>query len=335
MQELENILENIGKNTKIPDITSDQERGALLTYKERLKRQHIKNALNKMNTAFDYAGIPEEWDLNLRKLENYFNVIGYAGASDQNTDGVVREYQGGLGGECDAHYEPQILTVANPWDGTNRALDQRKGEVVIGYNDSLRMGILPILELYADLIVENTISIKLASVQARAMALISAEDDATVEAANRYLDDLAIGKIAAIGENQFFDGIKVQELQNGSNQTIKNLIELHQYLKASELQELGINANFNMKREALNSAESALNTDALIPLLDDMLHCRQEFVDKLNKRYGTNITVKLHGIFDHYSDEMQEMNEYTEETETTPETAENAPENEIVEEVIE
>ena len=66
-----------------------------------------------------------------------------------------------------------------------------------------------------------------------------------------------------------------------------------------------------------------------------MLHCRQEFVDKLNKRYGTNITVKLHGIFDHYSDEMQEMNEYTEETETTPETAENAPENEIVEEVIE
>lgn len=334
MQELENILENLGKNTKIPDMTSDVERGALITYKERLRRQHIKRLLNIMNTAFDYDGIPEEWDLNLRKLENYFNVMGYAGASDENSDRKVREYQGGLGGECDAHYEPQILTVANPWDGTNKSLDQRKGEVVIGYNDSLRTGILPIIELYADLLTENTISIKLASIQSRAPALISAEDDATLEAVNKYIDDLVLGKLTATGENQFFEGIRVQPLQNGANQTIQNLIELHQYLKASELQELGINANFNMKREALNSAESALNTDALIPLLDDMLHCRQEFVDKLNKRYGTNITVKLHGIFDHYKNENIEDEQEPMEEETTPEETGNEPQD-IIEEVVE
>lgn len=334
MQELENILENLGKNTKIPDMTSDAERGALIAYKERLRRQHIERILNMTNTKVDYGNVPEDWDVNWRKVENYFDVKGFCGISDENTDGKVREYQGGLGGECDAHYEPQILTVANPWDGTNKSLDQRKGEVVIGYNDSLRMGILPIIELYADLLVENTISIKMASIQARAMSMISAEDDATVEAANRYLDDLTLGKLTAIGENQFFDGIKVQEMQSGANQTIQNLIELHQYLKASELQELGINANFNMKREALNSAESALNTDALIPLLDDMLHCRQEFVDKLNKRYGTNITVKLHGIFDHYKDENGDGIVEPIEEETTPERAENEPQD-IIEEVIE
>lgn len=334
MQELENILENLGKNTKIPDMTSDAERGALIAYKERLRRQHIERILNMTNTKVEYGNVPEDWDVNWRKVENYFDVKGFCGVSDENTDGKVREYQGGLGGECDAHYEPQILTVANPWDGTNKSLDQRKGEVVIGYNDSLRMGILPIIELYADLLVENTISIKMASIQARAMSMISAEDDATVEAANRYLDDLTLGKLTAIGENQFFDGIKVQEMQNGANQTIQNLIELHQYLKASELQELGINANFNMKREALNSAESALNTDALIPLLDDMLHCRQEFVDKLNKRYGTNITVKLHGIFNHYEDENNDGIIEPIEEQTTPEKAENEPQD-IIEEVIE
>lgn len=334
MQELENILENLGKNTKIPDMTSDAERGALIAYKERLRRQHIERILNMTNTKVEYGNVPEDWDVNWRKVENYFDVKGFCGVSDENTDGKVREYQGGLGGECDAHYEPQILIVANPWDGTNKSLDQRKGEVVIGYNDSLRMGILPIIELYADLLVENTISIKMASIQARAMSMISAEDDATVEAANRYLDDLTLGKLTAIGENQFFDGIKVQEMQSGANQTIKNLIELHQYLKASELQALGINANFNMKREALNSAESALNTDALIPLLDDMLHCRQEFVDKLNNRYGTNITVKLHGIFDHYKDENNDGIVEPIEEETTPEGAGNEPQD-IIEEVVE
>lgn len=334
MQELENILENLGKSTKIPDMTSDAERGSLIAYKERLRRQHIKRILNMMSTAVDYDKVPEDWDVNWRKVEQYFDVNGFCGVSDENTDGKVREYQGGLGGECDAHYEPQILTVANPWDGTNKSLDQRKGEVVIGYNDSLRTGILPIIELYADLLTENTISIKLASIEARAIAMISAEDDATLEAVNKYLDDLVLGKLTAAGENQFFEGIRVQPLQNGANQTIKNLIELHQYLKASELQELGINANFNMKREALNSAESALNTDALIPLLDDMLHCRQEFVDKLNKRYGTNITVKLHGIFDHYKDENGDGIVEPIEEETTPERAENEPQD-IIEEVIE
>lgn len=334
MQELENILENLGKNTKIPDMTSDVERGALIAYKERLRRQHIKRLLNMTSTKVEYNEVPEDWDVNWRKVENYFDVKGFCGVSDENSDGKVREYQGGLGGECDAHYEPQILIVANPWDGTNKSLDQRKGEVVIGYNDSLRNGILPIIELYADLLTENIISIKLASIQSRAPALISAEDDATLEAVNKYIDDLVLGKLTATGENQFFEGIRVQPLQNGANQTIQNLIELHQYLKASELQELGINANFNMKREALNSAESALNTDALIPLLDDMLHCRQEFVDKLNKRYGTNITVKLHGIFDHYKDENGDGIVEPIEEKTTPERAENDPQD-IVEEVVE
>ena len=52
-----------------------------------------------------------------------------------------------------------------------------------------------------------------------------------------------------------------------------------------------------MKRESLNSAESALNDDYLIPLIDNMLACRKDFVNKVNEMYNTNITVELNSAW--------------------------------------
>jgi hypothetical protein len=43
-----------------------------------------------------------------------------------------------------------------------------------------------------------------------------------------------------------------------------------------------------MKRESLNSTEAQMNTDALLPLIEDMYAQRKEFFDKLNadERYS-------------------------------------------------
>lgn len=83
----------------------------------------------------------------------------------------------------------------------------------------------------------------------------------------------------------------------GSAGLINQFIELEQYIKASCLNEIGLNANYNMKRESLNSAESALNDDFLIPLIDNMLACRKDFVNKVNNMYGTDITVELNSAW--------------------------------------
>lgn len=48
-----------------------------------------------------------------------------------------------------------------------------------------------------------------------------------------------------------------------------------------------------MKRESLNSSESQLNDDALLPFVDDMLLSRQESFNKVNEMFGTNIQVDL------------------------------------------
>lgn len=64
-------------------------------------------------------------------------------------------------------------------------------------------------------------------------------------------------------------------------------------MKASWFNDTGLNANYNMKRESINSNESQLNDDMLMPTVDDMLDCRQEGLEKVNAMFGTNITVEL------------------------------------------
>ena len=78
---------------------------------------------------------------------------------------------------------------------------------------------------------------------------------------------------------------------NGSYLT--QFIELHQYLKGSFYNEVGLNANFNMKRESLGDGETSLNEDSLLPLCDEMLRCRQEDIQKVNEMFGTDITVEF------------------------------------------
>ena len=74
--------------------------------------------------------------------------------------------------------------------------------------------------------------------------------------------------------------------------------------------EIGINANYNMKRETLNTSETSVNEQALLPLLDDMLKQRQRGFERVNEKYGTNISVKLNSIWENnVSRETTEENE--------------------------
>ena len=57
--------------------------------------------------------------------------------------------------------------------------------------------------------------------------------------------------------------------------------------------DLGLNANYNMKRERLNTQEVSMNIDALMPFVDSMLTERVEGVKRVNEKFGTDITVTL------------------------------------------
>lgn len=276
--------------------------GLSYTYDIRDKEKSIANyidyMLDRTQKFFVYTGLPET--IPKRMIELYLQCNGYT--TIYKHQGELYAYTSGLGGVPDVYYNPTVSIIANPAQNLNTSLTVDVDCVVIR-NDSLMRGLLPIHKKYAVMLAENDISLWLADINTRIVSLISAPDDRTKKAADKYLDDVFKGRLSSIADNTFLDGIKSQPYASAAG-TLKSLIEYHQYIKASWFQELGLNAAYNMKRESIGTAETALNDDILLPLVDDMLECRRIGLDKVNKMYGTNITVDLDSSWNIVNEEV-------------------------------
>lgn len=247
---------------------------------------HILYMLNRTQSMFEYRGLPDTIPQHI--LEIYLQLNGHCVFNEYKNNLYV--FTGGLGGEPDVYYQPTIYTIANP--ALNISANLRIGvNCVLIKNDTNYLGLFPLFNRYATSLVENELSILLAQINTRIVAHISANDDTTAISAKKYLDDVEAGKQGVISEEALMQTLRVSTTGQGNNQTIQNLIELEQYLKAGWYNDIGLNANYNMKRESLNSNESQLNDDMLLPLIDDMLRNRREALEKVNQKYGLNITV--------------------------------------------
>lgn len=205
-------------------------------------------------------------------------------------EGNLYAFQGGLGGEPDAYYRPTKFTVANPALKMSKVCDI-KTDGILCKNDKMWMGLDALVSRYAYLMATNLITLNVVDIMLRCIALLSAPDDKTKKSAEIYLDKLAKGELGVIGDNPFFEGIKLQTLPSSNGSYLTQFIELHQYYKGSFYNEIGLNANFNMKREAIGKGEASLSQDSLLPLCDSMLECRIENVKRINEKYGTKIEV--------------------------------------------
>lgn len=260
--------------------------------KDTLINNFIRYMLSRTQSMFKYTGLPdtmpEKW------LEFYLQTNGNAFVTKVNEN--LYAFTGGMGGQPNEYYLPTIYTVSNP------ALNISKNykidiDGILIYNDASNMGLIPLMSKYASLLAENYISMRIASIMARATSLISASDDNTKRSAEQYIQKLVDGELSIVGENAFFDGVKVQPTRQAGITGITDLIELEQYLKASFYNEIGLNANYNMKREAINANESQLNNDALTPLIDQMLTERKNGVERINAMFGTDISVEFNSAW--------------------------------------
>lgn len=159
-------------------------------------------------------------------------------------------------------------------------------------NDSQTMGLLPLFSRYAAQMVENDISIRSAQINLRQQTVIVADNGNEIESAKQYISDLEAGKLAAVSKRPFIDGVKVMNAGNTQSNTVMQLIELQQYLKASWYNEIGLNSNFNMKRQYVSSDEINSTADIMLPLIDNMFEARQNGVENINKLFGLSITVE-------------------------------------------
>lgn len=261
----------------------------------RKKKQRIiyytKYILNKCQEMLIFDDLPKTVpERNIRRL---LQVNGYGiGLNPAITDGKPYFFYGGLGGEPDPNYDPTIATVANPAlkiSGTYRIHE----EAVVVRHDAWEQGLLPLILPYATMAAETDLSLRMALINARIPSLISANDDRTYTSAKEYLKQLESGEIGLVFETKLLEALKVQPYANtAASQTFTDLIEVTQYLKASLWNDLGINANYNMKRESLSMTESQMGDDGLLPYIDGVIKSIQTGLDEYNELFGTNIKVR-------------------------------------------
>lgn len=248
----------------------------------------IENTLAKTQAMFVYEGLPDT--VPAEELERLLQTEGNAFFAEVNGD--LYALQGAAGGEPDPYNRPTIYTVANPALKLNKSYKIGVDGIFIK-NDTNGNSLLPIIGKFAVLYTDGIISLNTASILTRITMLISASDDKTKQSADEFLKKILDGDFSVIGENAFFKGVNMQTAATSNTQYITQLVELVQYYKANMLNELGLNANYNMKRERLNTGEVAMNVDVLLPYVDNMLHERQKALKQVNEMFGTEITVRL------------------------------------------
>ena len=282
--------------------------------------EFIANTLAKTQSMFEYEGLPDS--IPQKELERLLQTTGNAFVT--SVDGVLYALSGGKGGEPDVYGRATLYTVANPALKLNKTYDIQKDGVLIE-NDSNGESLLPLIGRYAVLHTDGLISLNTASILTRITMLISASDDKTKQSADEFLSKIQDGEFSIIGENAFFKGVNMQTAPTTNSVYITQLIELIQYYKASMYNELGLNANYNMKRERLNLGEVSMNVDVLLPYVDNMLKERQNAVEKINAMFDTEISVKLASSWglerDNYN-ALVENTDPTDEPEPTEETTE-------------
>ena len=307
---------------------------SIIKDKELMLNVFMRLMLARTQSMFIYTGLPDT--IPQEYLERYLQIYGHCIIAEHGND--LYAFNGDLCGLEDVYHNPTQYIVANVALNLTKTYDINQN-CILCKNDSYLQGLSLILRKYGTLLIENELTLYTLIKNSRASLLISAPDDKTKQSCELFIDKLDKGEMSIIGESQFFDGIKVQPTMQGSAGVVIQFIELQQYIKASCLNEIGLNANYNMKRESLNSAESALNDDYLIPLIDNMLYCRQTFIEGVNKMFGTHFSVELHSAWrtnkleDMKQDSLAEEFISAESTESTEsaESTENAESTESTE----
>ena len=284
-------------------------KGTILENKPMLIDSYFKYMMAKSIRMFEWKNLPET--IPQRELELLLQICRFVIFTKSPTDDGEKlfVFYGGLGGMPNEYYQPTQAIVSNPYLKFSSVLKlddyiKDDGNAVLGWNDSMHIGLFALNNKYASLLAETDLTLKYQLINMRFNNILTADSDTTKESIKKMYEDVADGTgFGIIVTSKFMEESNVDkiELRSQSNQMqLKDIIETKQYLTGSWLNELGLNANYNMKREAINESEADLNEDSLLPMIDDMLYQRELMCKNLNEKFGTNISTfvlnyHLHG----------------------------------------
>lgn len=261
-----------------------------LNYSATNKAENVRNiidgVLNKTLTMFLYTNLPDT--IPIEELEKILQLSG-AGFVTMIDDQLVVLKGSYSYDEVDIYNRPYKINCYLPDKKTYKMFNISDGVII--KNDYLERGLLPIFKKWGYLINESELTLIIANRYKRMVKTFIANDDPTAESVRTYLTKVDSGESSVITGNILWDSIKIDGESNTN--TLHELIEYDNYIKSELYKEIGLYSNDNMKKERLISSEVENGMNSIYPLVDNMLNCRKQSIDKINKQFNTNISVEF------------------------------------------
>lgn len=292
----------MGKIAKYWDNSGIALEGYPATNVKRLYSFFVGQLYDAVSRVILLDNIPEDNDYDFI-IENLI-MCGHIAAV--NTKEGFRLLNGALGGKRNEYYRPTEIIIDNPVLGDIRCVNDKEGKMIyLTPHDRLHTppmgfgGLSDLIGSTAQLLADNTSSINVAQINGRVLAVYSAGNQQEAIAAELVLKEMYGGQPYKVihGQNLLskFDVNPIASTVTGT--MLKELVELRQYIHAQFWNAIGIDANFNMKRERLVSAEVEANATSIKVPISTILSELNAGFDVCNAIFGTDIHARLNPEF--------------------------------------
>lgn len=239
----------------------------------------------KVLRMFEWQGLP----FPQRELELRLISAGVAPIIKKGTKFFTA--WGGLYGVTEYEDVFTDFSYSAPTIGSGKATIGKNCEVC--YANSAMLPIMEIVEKYASLLAHSDITLRCALVNVRHTDILSSTDAETREDVSKWYDNMYCGKTYAILDKSLLGNSNLENLINTAVKTdITELINAHNEILRCFYREIGVRWT---RQKMGNMTEDELVNDDMMLLfnISDMLKCREDFCDKVNKTFGLEISVKL------------------------------------------
>lgn len=265
--------------------------------KTQLTNYYYKMLLNRVINMFTWENLPDTIDEQIMNF--WLFVTGRVVFTKFN--GKLYALNGNYGGAPNEYYMPTEFIVANPVLGSKNVKLDVDGVVMFNSDtdkyptQTMTGGLYPILTLTANMLADCVVTITSALKNGRVQIAFICKDDNVKNAGEKALTKLYSGDPAIMIDDTILNCITAIKMTDSSSVAtiLQQTVETYQFWLANFYNSIGVNANFNMKRERLNTAEVNINDSALFVNVVNMLNNRQQAVDKINAMFGVDISVRI------------------------------------------
>ena len=202
---------------------------------------------------------------------------------------------------CQCFVLKNLPETINPILGSKQVKVGENGVVIyntaIDQNQFFEGGLFQLVKQTATLLADNIVSINCAQINTRVEAIFTADSEGQAVAGEAVLKKLYSGQPFQVLRSDIVEKMQVNPIATAATSNkIRELVELHNYIRANFFQSIGIKSNDVMKKERLITDEIEQQNDYLAISILDIITSWQTGFDKVNEMYGTDIQVELNPV---------------------------------------